>query len=298
MTYPAPDQHSSLLSEAITALFVPGDRLDRIRKALASTAQMVIVDLEDAVSTGHKDQARSLAAETLSHYLDQDEHVKQSALALRINGTESRWIEPDLAMFSDLVSEQAHPSVGLMLPKTHSREQLNTVVEKSSETVEIIGLIETARGLAELTEIASHPRIRRLAIGAIDLSVELGCQVGSTTIEYARAQLVVASALAGLPAPLDTPCVDFRNPDVVNSHARRSVEDGYGGTLCIHPAQLEPTRTAFAPDEEKITWANEVLKAAETSDGHGAVSVQGTMIDAPVIAQAHRILTRAGSNMT
>ena len=130
--------------------------------------------------------------------------------------------------------------------------------------------------------------MNRLAFGAIDLAAALGCQVQAFPIEAARAAVVTASAAAGLVPPLDTPSTNLTNAPVIREAAEASVRDGFGGTLCIHPRQVDFIHEAFRPNAEAIAWAERVVAL-----GEGVGAVEGEMVDRPVLLRAERILSEA-----
>ncbi|MDO5670236.1 MAG: CoA ester lyase [Corynebacterium sp.] len=256
----------SILHTARTALFTPANRPDRVRKALDGPADLVIIDLEDAVAPDSKDEARALLIDVLAS------PSPREIIIVRINDPSSS------VGAADLEALQGR-DVSVMIPKISASTPLPSGVP-------VIGLVETAAGVRDLHQIAALEGIERLALGAVDLSAELGCKSNSTTIDAIRAQLVVASAAAGLPAPLESPCVNFRDAEVVEAAAARAHRDGFGGMLCIHPAQLASVTAAFQPTADEIAWATRVLAAGEDASG-----LDGEMIDRPVLLRAQRILS-------
>jgi len=152
-------------------------------------------------------------------------------------------------------------------------------------------LVESALGVANALELARVPGVTRLAMGAIDLALDLDAEADSPVLDYARAQIVVASRAAGIAAPLDSPSIAIGDLQAVEQSARTGRGFGFGGKLCIHPAQLDPVRMAFTPNEKQIAWARSVVSA-----GEAAVQVDGQMIDRPVTEKARRILHRAGES--
>ena len=149
-----------------------------------------------------------------------------------------------------------------------------------------IALIESARGLAAARDIARA--CGRLAFGSVDFAADLGCAHTREALLLARLELVLASRLAGLPAPLDGVTTAIHDDALVESDARHAAELGFGGKLLIHPKQVAAALRGFAPGEAEIAWARRVLAAG----GDGAVAVDGMMIDAPVRLRAERILSR------
>ncbi len=159
----------------------------------------------------------------------------------------------------------------------------------------VIPLIESARGLVALNEIAAVPGVERLSYGGLDLSDDLGIEGNTegadTIMDQCRYQLLVSSRAAGLLAPIDTVFPVFDDEDAVLGRARRARNMGFAGMLCIHPKQIAPVQAGFSPDPAQVAWAHKVMEAARSGDG--AFKVEGQMVDAPVIAMARTILERA-----
>lgn len=256
-------------------LFVPGDRPDRFAKAAAAGADAVIVDLEDAVPEAAKAMARDGIGSVLA------ENRLVVPILLRINGAGTAWHEDDLRAASGL------PLVAILLPKAETAEACLAVEKATGHPV--IALIESARGLAEAEALARVSA--RLAFGSIDYAADLAMGHTRQSLLMARSQIVLASRLAGLPAPIDGVTTAIHDRDAILSDCAHAVEMGFGGKLLIHPAQIAPARQGFLPNMAEIDWARRVLKAAET--GGAALSVDGAMVDAPVIARARQVLARA-----
>lgn len=255
-------------------LFVPADRPDRLEKAAALGPDAVLADLEDAVGRDRKPAARDALVEWLT---GQQGDVP---VCVRINGEADPAHEADL----DLCGKAGVSAV--MLPKADSAAALVRV--KARTGLPVIALIETARGLARVEEIAEEAT--QLAFGSIDFAADLGLLHTPLALHHARSRIVLASRLAGIAAPLDGVTTAVRDADQLRRDCAHSVEMGFGGKLLIHPDQLAPARAAFAPDAAAIDWAKRVLAA----EGAGAVLVEGEMVDAPVIARARQVLQRAG----
>ncbi|ADK28954.1 HpcH/HpaI aldolase/citrate lyase family protein [Corynebacterium pseudotuberculosis] len=258
-----------------SALFCPADRPDRAAKALASKAHLVILDLEDAVAPSNKDSARERLRELIIL------NPKRKGIVVRINSLDSAYGTEDLATVRSIVEAHEDIDLSVMLPKT----SMQNLPPAGESPVPIIALIESAQGLKDLEDVAAHPNVVRLALGAFDLSVELGCNNPSVPINYARAQLVLVSALYQLFPPLESPCSDFHDETVMEEAAIKAARDGFGGSLCIHPAQIEAIHKAFMPSESEIEWAKRVVAV-----GDSAVQVDGKMVDRPVVLRARRIL--------
>jgi citrate lyase subunit beta/citryl-CoA lyase len=256
-------------------LFVPGNRPERFDKACAAGADAVIVDLEDAVPPAEKAAARAALAAWLS---------PQQPVLVRINGFDSAWFEDDLALCST-------PGVaGVVLPKAEHEEALGAVA--SAGAAAILPLIESGLGLWHAAALARLPRVERLVFGSIDFSFDMGIQEGHETLLYARSQLVLASRVAGIAAPVDGVTTSFDEPERVHADTLRARALGFGGKLCIHPKQVAPVHEAFAPTAEETAWAGRVVAAAAAAQG-GAVALDGKMVDRPVILIAQQMLEEA-----
>jgi citrate lyase subunit beta/citryl-CoA lyase len=254
-------------------LFVPGSRSDRFDKAAVSGADELILDLEDAVAPADKGDARDAVADWLG----------RGSGWVRINAAGTEWFEADVAALATLPGLR-----GLMLPKSEDV----AVLERLAGILggrRIIALIETCLGLARARELAGADGVARLAFGSVDFALDLGAVEDDLSLLTARSELVLASRLAGLAAPIDGVTTVLRDAGAIARAAERSHALGFGGKLCIHPAQISPVRVAFAPAAEEIAWAREVLAAASVS-AVGAVSVRGQMVDRPVVERARRIL--------
>ncbi|HEY8359251.1 MAG TPA: CoA ester lyase [Ramlibacter sp.] len=262
---------------AITYLFVPGDRPERFAKALAAGADVVVIDLEDAVSPDRKEAARGNVAEALAQ--------GDRQACVRINAVDTPWFEQDLGILS-------LPGVAsVMVPKAETSAAL-AAIRAAAPRLAIIPIVETARGLAHAAELAAGENVQRLAFGSVDFQVDLGIEGEDMELLFARSQLVLASRLAGIMAPVDGVTVDVKDAARATSDSARARRLGFGGKLCIHPSQLTPVRQAFLPDAESVRWAAGVLQAAESS-GAGALTFEGKMVDKPVLDRARSIIARA-----
>ncbi|MFM8738315.1 MAG: HpcH/HpaI aldolase/citrate lyase family protein [Betaproteobacteria bacterium] len=271
---------------ARAALFVPATRADRIPKALASGADAVIVDLEDAVAPQDKDSARAALDVALAGELRASASAGAAgpALWVRVNAG-APWSDQDLALCARHAGLQA-----VVVPKAESAQQMQAAFEACGGKP-LVALIETAEGYARRDEVASHPAVKRLAFGSIDFQLDLGISGEGDALLVFRSGLVLASRLAGLPAPLDGVTVDVANPEVVAADAASARALGFGGKLCIHPQQVGPVNAAFSPSPAEIAWAQRVVAACEASAG-AAVAVDGKMVDRPVLLRAHALLAQ------
>ncbi|AGP59599.1 HpcH/HpaI aldolase/citrate lyase family protein [Streptomyces rapamycinicus] len=267
----------STLAERIAVagslLFVPGDRPDRFGKAAASGADLVIIDLEDAVAAPDKDRARDNAAAWLAH----GNHA-----IVRINPPGTTWAETDLRM----AAEHGSP---VMVPKAEDPVALADLAARIAGRCALVPLIETALGLERAHTVCTTPGVVRAAFGNIDLAAQLGVAPDDhTALTFARSRLVLASAAAGIAPPVDGVTTAVRDTAALRTdtaHARRL---GFTGKLCIHPAQLPLVAEGFAPSAEELRWARAVLDA-----GDSVTTVDGQMVDKPVLERARRTLARA-----
>ncbi|QYY33826.1 CoA ester lyase (plasmid) [Cupriavidus pinatubonensis] len=254
-------------------LFVPGHKPERFAKALASGAHHVVVDLEDAVAPADKAAARDSVASWLATQRD---------VFVRINAADTEWFEEDLRMLAD------YPGVGVMLPKADDRS-LKTLIGMLPNR-RTLALLETVKGFLRLHEIVGIRGLERIAFGSVDFSAESGISDEADALTAIRTNLVLASCYAGLAAPIDGVSVNFTAEAAIVQDARRSRQLGFGGKLCIHPAQVAPVNAAFAPSVEELEWARRVLDAFESSHG-AATALDGKMIDKPVVDRARQMVS-------
>lgn len=254
----------------LVPLFVPGHRPDRFEKAAAAGADAVIIDLEDAVPPDAKAAARSALTADLA-----------TPVLVRINGSATPWHAEDLA-----AAARVKPAA-VVLPKSEEVAALDAVAAVLGPSIAILALIETAKGLAAARAIAAHGAVGRLIFGSIDYCADLGCAHHRESLLPARAELVLASRLAGLPAPVDGVTTAIDDTALIADDARYGRALGFGGKLAIHPRQIAPIRNGFLPDEEEVAWARKVL-----ASGDGAAAVDGAMVDEPVRIRARSILAR------
>jgi citrate lyase subunit beta/citryl-CoA lyase len=248
-------------------LFVPANRPERFAKAAASGACAVILDLEDAVALEAKETAR--AALTCA--------FTDLPVLVRINPAGTPWHEADLAAVAAL------PCAAVMLPKAEDPETVARVAERCG--LPILPLIESARGLAAVREIAAAPQVVRLAFGSIDFCADIRCAHLRETLRPVRLDLTIAARLAGIAAPIDGVTADLSDPAITEEDSRHARSLGMSGKLCIHPRQVAAVRAGFAPTAAEKDWARRVL-----ASGDGAVAVDGAMVDEPVRIHARAIL--------
>lgn len=257
-------------------LFVPGDRPDRFDRALASGADAVIVDLEDAVAPINKVGARAAIAGWLS---------PEKAVLLRINADTTEWFADDLEV-------ARLPGVaGILLPKAERID--GTLHAICSDTGKfLLPQIETAVGFEQARALAAVSGVERLLFGTLDFQLDLGIDGEGDELAYFRSGMVLASRLAGIQPPVDGPSTSLDDPAQIAADTHRARRLGFGGKLCIHPKQVVAVNAAFAPSPDELAWATRVLAAAAASGG-AAVALDGRMVDRPVILKAEQMVREA-----
>lgn len=262
--------------DPLTYLFVPGHRPERFAKALASGADRVIIDLEDAVAPADKASARQAIAEWMQGAGEQRPRV-----LIRINDAATAWHAEDLRLAAEV------QAACIMLPKCEAASHIAAVLAPLQPTATVLPLVETARGILALQDMAGAPRVHRLAFGSLDYMADLDIPADSPALDIAATHIAVASRAAGLPPPVAgvTPELDDARVSADTQQARRL---GFGAKLCIHPSQVAPVRAALMPSAAEQAWADRVLQAWQRSDG-SAIQLDGKMVDRPVALKAQRI---------
>lgn len=271
-------------------LFVPGDRPDRMEKALASGADALILDLEDSVLTEKKYEARAAVAEFLAQ-------PRNIALYVRVN---------PLGMMTDEDLKWVLPKKpdGIVLPKVEGGasvadldKRLSAMGDKTARVLPIA--TETPRAVFALGSYAGAPRLSGLTWGAEDLPAAIGAATARETdgrftppYEMVRSLALFAAHAARVPA-IETVYPDFRDEAGLKVYAERGRRDGFTGMLAIHPAQVPIINAAFGASDAEIIWAKRVIEAFAADPGAGAVQLDGQMLDAPHLTRAHAILKRS-----
>lgn len=282
-----------------SALFVPGNRPDRIDKAIKTKADVVIIDLEDAVPISEKATARKTVAEKLGA-------ISDDKVIVRTNGISTPFFTDDLEAL--LV-----PGIkGLIIPKVDDEgsisrlhEQMCAIeLQRSMPTIPVIIMIESAKAVANIHRIAcfrtSPARLHSFAFGAADYTYDLGISISEDGREliYPRSRLAVASRAAELPPPLDTPYMEnLKDMQALEDDALRAKQLGFGGKFCIHPDQIETVNRIFSPSAEDLQQAQNIVDAFEEAQkkGIGVIQVDGKFIDKPVFERAKQILASGPS---
>lgn len=255
-------------------LFTPGDRPERFDKGWSASRQAMILDLEDAVAVDRKPMARKSVSEWIG---------AGRAPLVRVNAVSSPYFANDVAQLAAVDLRR------ILIPKANSAADIKAVRAVWPKAA-LYPLIETPWGLDKIHEVARAPGVCQLVLGALDLHAACGVSYPNASfLDYCRIQLLLASRIAGLPGPIDTPHPSYKDHAAVASEASAAAKLGFNAKLCIHPSQLETVNAAFLPTADEVAWAEEVVAAGKAG---GAAQVRGAMIDAPVIASAQQILER------
>ena len=252
----------------------------------------MILDLEDAVAIAEKPATRAAIAAALGR-------PRTGLLYVRVNAVDTEFCYGDLCAV-------IRPGLdGIILPKVESAVGLATVdwLQQQLErehgitpgSIDLIPIIETARGLSGVEQILSAPsRVKRVAFGAGDFTLDVNMQWRRDEAElaYARARIVTASRAAGIEAPLDTVWVDLTDAEGLEASARAALAYGYQGKMCIHPNQVGVANRVFTPSDNEIAFAERVVTAFDKAEAEGVASIQldGKFIDYPIVYRARRVL--------
>ncbi|HEY8904733.1 MAG TPA: CoA ester lyase, partial [Rhodoferax sp.] len=258
------------IQQPLTYLFVPGNRPERFAKALASGADRVILDLEDAVAFADKANAREAIAGWVASLAAND----VERLLVRINDAASPWHGDDVLWLQP--SSINH----IMLSKCESPEQVAQVLAHMPPGSSVLPLIETVRGVLAANAIAQARQVDRLAFGSLDYLLDLDLPGPGFALDAAALTIAMASRAAELPPPVAgvTPELDAGQVQHDLAHARAL---GFGAKMCIHPTQVAVVREAFTPDAQTLAWAQRVVTQWQQSNGVGAIQVDGKMVDKP-----------------
>jgi len=266
-------------------LFAPGNRADVLAKLPRSAPSAAVIDLEDAVPPGHKSEARAVAHQVAPSL------VEQVRLLVRVNA-------PDTDHFAADVLDGLPPGLtGVVVPKLESAEAVDAVSAALDAAghagLAIVAGLETVAGVVDARSVTTHPRVRWCYFGAEDYVADLGGVRTASNHEVvtARAQIGQAARLGGVQA-IDMVVVDFGDDSRFQREAAEARALGFGGKLCIHPAQVPLADEAFRPTEAELAWAREVDDAYReaVARGDAAISVRGEMVDEPVARRARALL--------
>ena len=264
-------------------LFVSGEKAERFPKAMAAGADLVCIDLEDAVHAERK----QLAREQVLGWLSKNTSPEGPAIALRINGLRTlEGLRDVLAL-----SESGVHLDWLLVPKVEDAADLQALHSWVGARYErLTALIETPRGVENALSIAhAGGKLAALMLGGADLAAELGAQFGWDGLLHARGRLVNAAKAAGLQA-WDVPHIDLKRPDDLSEETRKVLALGFGCKTAIHPQQISIIHAAFAPSPAELAWAKALLQAMPDGPTDGAFIFEGRMVDAPVLRKARRVV--------
>jgi len=276
-------------------LYVPGDDRHKIEKALTFGVDCICMDMEDGVALDRKVEARRVVAAALREL----DFGKSEKLA-RINAVGSGLEKDDIEAILPF-----HPD-GIVIPKIEALDQIQWASGKIEaaelangwplNSIRLLVDVETAKGILNLKEIASHPRLDALIFGAEDFAADIGAirTPEAWEVFYARSAVVTAAAAYGLGA-IDMVTIDFKDIEKVRREAEFGARLGYTGKQIIHPNQVQPVQEAFTPDDEAIAHARRLVEAFEEhqAKGSGAFALDGKMIDMPLVKAAQNVLARA-----
>ena len=286
-----------------TALFVPGNRPDRVDKAVNSDADAVIIDLEDAVALGEKEEARPLVREKILEHVDRK-------IIVRVNAMHTQFFQGDL-------NEVIVPGLGcIIVPKVEQVDHIHeinnhlllTEREKGlpSGTISIIPLIESAKAMQNIFQIVSEKtdpiRLFTVAFGSADYTLDMGIEMTkeATELLYPRSRISIACRAADVEPPLDTPfMIDLKDMEALKADAKMAKQLGFQGKLCVHPNQVKPCNAIFSPTKEEIRYAERVVQAFEEAEAQGIAvfQIDGKFVDYAVVERSRRVL-KLGAGIT
>ncbi|MDQ3404363.1 MAG: CoA ester lyase [Actinomycetota bacterium] len=264
------------MSVLVTGLYVPGDRPDRFDKAVATGADLVILDLEDAVAPSRKSYARDAVTSWLA------DTTTNCVLQVRVNAGDA----------GDLAALRGMTGFEVRLPKVSSAAEIDTVAA-ALPGAPLTALIESALGVERAAEVAAHPAVTRLGLGESDLASELGTRADAV-LDHARVRLLYAALAADLPAPMLSAYPDIKDLVGLRADTDRGRTLGWVGRVAVHPSQLPVIAEAFRPSDTESRWARQVL-AAGTQGGVSTLP-NGEMVDAAMLGRARAILARTHHN--
>ena len=275
-------------------LFVPATRPERFDKAANSGADAVIIDLEDAVESADKPQAREHIAEYVAQYnkrktdsMEVDLKSATTELWLRLNN--DAHLTEDLVLCQSLAEHEVIS--GIVLPKVTKASQVELVFE--SLKLPVVAQIESAQGISQLEAIAQSEGLMALSYGRLDISNELDLTAGSQAEQdfftHLRIQIRLVSQAHNLTAPIESIYADFKNETAMKATAGYVSDLGFSGMLCIHPRQVNIANQAFKASDSQLGFATKVIEHYQKT-GDSIFAIEGMMVDLPVILQCQRLL--------
>jgi citrate lyase subunit beta / citryl-CoA lyase len=265
-------------------LYVPGDDLVKLTKALARGADALIVDLEDGVAFDNKEVARSVVSEFLA-------------------GKESSWpsiwvrLNPGALLTADLKAIPISKLDGVVLAKTDSASDLDNLVSELGDRsdVPVMALVESGFGVTNILDVVNHESVSLLQVGEADLAADLGITPDShsSQFNYVRQQAVVACAAAKISAPIAPVSTNFRDLELFRETTQSLADMGYFGRACIHPAQIEIVNAVFTPTPEQLEKALDTMSRYEAALASGSgvcLDADGRLVDEAIIRSARRVI--------
>lgn len=271
-----------------SALYLPASNQRAIAKARELPADVIILDLEDAVAPEAKADARAQAVAALA-----EGGFGTRELVVRVNGLDTEWGESDLAALSQ------GNAAAVLVPKIAAASDLVAYRSKLGESTALWAMIETAASLFRLDEIAGAEGLEALVMGTNDLAKETGARLGGSRLPFVGAfGLAVAAARARGIAIFDGVFNDIEDEQGFIAEARQAVDFGFDGKTLIHPRQIGPCNVAFSPDAAETAWAQRILAAFDEPENasKGAIRVDGKMVERLHLHRARSVLAAAGSD--
>ncbi len=273
-------------------LVAPGSDERKARKALDSAVDEVVLDLEDAVTAGRKDEVRESVAELVGEY------GPRRPVSVRVNGPDTRWFGRDLSALSEVADALA----SIVIPKVESTADLEAadrILDKAgSPDMRLQALVETPAGIHNADRIACCPRIEAVIIGYADLGAVLGRSPEAPPEQwlYVQDRVLHAARAAGVQA-IDGPFLGITDGPAFHRACRWAADLGFDGKWVVHPAQVGTALELFTPSVEQVHFARRVLSALEHAEeqGVGAVQLDGRMLDEALAVAARRTLTKIGA---
>ena len=278
-------------------LYMPGDNWKMITKSVTLGVDSICMDMEDGTAINKKAEARATIAKAL-----QELDFGTSEKLARINSVGSGWEKDDIEAVLPY-----HPD-GIVIPKVESFEQVewaSRIIEDAElkhgwkvNSIRILIGVETAKGILNLKEIAAHPRLDAIIFGGEDFAASIGAVRTQDAVEllYARQAVIVACAAYDL-QPIDIVTIDYKNLEALKVESEFGARLGFSGKQVIHPNQVPVVQEAFTPSDEAIAYARRIVETFEASqkEGKGAYSLDGKMIDMPLLKNAQKVLARANA---
>jgi citrate lyase beta subunit len=276
-------------------LYMPGDNWKMITKSITLGVDSICMDMEDGTAVNKKAEARATIAKAL-----QELDFGASEKLARINSVGSGWEKDDIEAVLPY-----HPD-GIVIPKVEAFEQVewaSRIIEAAElkngwqvNSIRVLIGVETAKGILNLKEIAAHPRLDAVIFGGEDFAASIGATRTKDAVEllYARQAVVVACAAFDL-QPLDIVTIDYKDLEALKLESEFGARLGFSGKQVIHPNQVPVVQEAFTPSDEAVAYARRIVETFEASqkEGKGAYSLDGKMIDMPLLKNAQKVLARA-----